>query len=236
MERSVELRPANTVQPDGGPRRLTPGLVPVRRRRQRGLAVLAVLAAVAAALIFAVWARGLGGRTDVLAAARTVDAGEVIADADLRVVRVAVDDDVATIPAEDRAEVVGKVAAITLFGGGLIQRDQVSSSVPLGRGEAIVGVLVKPGQGPLASLRVGTTVQVVETPPGSQAAPGTPPAVLAEEATVFAVAKPTEDANAAGVAGSLLVSLRVPKDVAPAVVAAAEDERVRLVLVGGVTG
>lgn len=200
------------------------------------MAVLAVFVAIVAALVFLVWAGNLGDRSEVMAAARDVNAGDVLARGDLRVVRVAADSDVATVPAGDLEELVGKVAATPIFAGALITEDQVSTGAPLGEDEAIVGVLVKPGQAPLGSLRVGTTVQVVQTAEPSGVGESAPE-VLSEEATVFAVSRPApEDASAAGVAGSVLVSLQVEKAASAAIVSAADAERIRLVVVGGVTG
>ncbi|MGH8983557.1 MAG: SAF domain-containing protein [Acidimicrobiia bacterium] len=207
-----------------------------RRQRRAGMALLAVFVSIVAALVFLLWAGNLGGRSEVVGAARDVSAGDVIARGDLRVVRVAADSDVATVPAAELEGLVGKVAATPLFEGALITEEQVSAGAPLGDDEAIVGVLVKPGQAPLGSLRVGTTVQVVQTADPSGVSASTPE-VLSEGATVFAVSEPApDDASAAGVAGSVLVSLQVPTDASAAIVSAADAERIRLVVVGGVTG
>ncbi|MGH9027228.1 MAG: SAF domain-containing protein [Acidimicrobiia bacterium] len=223
------------VSASGGDGHGAPVSVP-RRQRRAGMALLAVFVAIVSALVFLFWAGNLGGRSEVVAAARDVSAGDVIAREDLEVVRVAADRDVAVVPADELGGLVGKVAATPLFSGSLVAEEQVSAEAPLADDEAIVGVLVMPGQAPLGSLRVGTTVQVVQTADPSGVGGGTPE-VLAGGATVFAVAQPApDDASAAGVAGSVLVSLRVPKDVSAAVVSAADAERIRLVVVGGVTG
>lgn len=209
--------------------------VPYRKRRA-GMALLAVFVAVMSALVFLLWAGNLGGRSEVVGAARDVNAGDKLVRDDLKVVRVAADSDVATVSADELDGLVGKVAATPLFEGALITEDQVSAEAPLADDEAIVGVLVKPGQAPLGSLRVGTTVQVVQTADPSGVGTGAPE-VLADAATVFAVSEPApDDASAAGVAGSVLVSLRVPKDASASIVSAADAERIRLVVVGGVTG
>jgi hypothetical protein len=234
VETTTELRPPlRRPAGDGAPR---PSL-PVRRQRRLSVALLAVLVAIGSALAFVVWAGALSKREPVVAAARTVNAGEVLSRSDLKTVRVAAETDVATVPGGDVRELVGKVTTTPLFKGALVSRDQVSRSAPLPSDQAIVGVLVKPGQGPLASLRVGTTVQVVQTV-GQSAVSAGAPEVLADAARVFAVSTPSQGDGAAqvGVAGSLLVSLRVPKDAAAPIVSAADAERIRLVVVGGVTG
>jgi hypothetical protein len=210
-------------------------VLPVRRQRRAGLALAALLVALVSGLGFAVWARSLGNRHPVLAAAHTVQAGEVIHSDDLKVVRVAADGGVSTVPAGDKRQLVGKVAATPLFAGALVTGDEVSRSAPLGPNDAIVGVLVKPGQAPIADLRVGTTVEVVQTVGQSQLS-GDQPQVLADSARIYAVAVPPGgDAAQASVAGAVLVSLKVPESESAAIVSAADADRIRLVVVAGVT-
>lgn len=197
--------------------------------------MIALLVAVITGLAFAVWARSLSGRTDVLAAAHTVNAGDAITASDLKTVRVSTDSEVASVPADQKSKLVGKVAATPLFKGTLVSRDQVSRSAPLGSDEAVVGVLVKPGQAPLASLRVGTSVQVVQTA-GQNQFSSEPPQVLADGAVIYAVSTPSSaSATQSAVAGGLLVSLKVQQGQAAPIVSAADADRIRLVVVGGVT-
>jgi len=207
--------------------------VPVRRQRRRGLALGGVLVGLASALVFATWASQLGDREPVVAVARDVNAGDVIERRDLTTVRVAAGDEVATMAGDDLEELVGKVATAPLFEGALVSRDQVSRSEPLPAGEAIVGVLLRPGQAPLAELRVGTIVRVVQTG-GEGPVADDPPQVLADPARVFAISQP-EGVDAGGMQGSRLVSLRVPEDAADPIVSAAAADRIRLVVVGGAT-
>jgi len=112
----------------------------------------------------------------------------------------------------------------------------VSRQAPLGATDAIVGVLVQPGQAPLADLRVGTTVEVVQTI-GQSGLSGEQPQVLADSARIYAVSTPPgSDTAAATVAGAVLVSLRVPESESAAIVSAADASRIRLVVVAGATG
>jgi hypothetical protein len=232
MRRTLRLPERPRADGDG---HLDAPRLPVRRRRRAGLALVSLLVAVITGLAFAVWARSLSGRADVLAAAHTVNAGDVITASDLRTVRVSSDSDVASVPAGQKSKLVGKVAATPLFKGTLVSRDQVSGSAPLGSDEAVVGVLVKPGQAPLASLRVGTSVQVVQTA-GQNQFSSEPPQVLADGAVIYAVSTPTANATQSAVAGGLLVSLKVQQGQAAPIVSAADADRIRLVVVGGVTG
>jgi len=221
--------------PDGE-RGVASVVLPVRRQRRGGLALGAVLVALVSGLGFAVWARSMGDRYPVVAAAHTVQAGDVIQAGDLRVVQVAVDRGVSTVPAAQERQLVGKVAAMPLFAGALVTRDEVSRQAPLGPTDAIVGVLVQPGQAPLAELQVGTTLEVVQTV-GQSDVSGAQPQVLADDARIYAVSTPPGgDTAAADVAGAVLVSLKVPESESAAIVSAADADQIRLVVVAGPPG
>src|SRR5947208_3090001 len=86
------------------------------RGRIAGGAALIVASALAAVMVYG----NVGQRVPVLAAARAVDPGQVITDADLKVVNVGADRGVATVAAARRSEIVGKRATTGLLPGSLL--------------------------------------------------------------------------------------------------------------------
>ncbi|HKE98652.1 MAG TPA: SAF domain-containing protein [Actinomycetes bacterium] len=162
-------------------------LGPPGRRRQPALVVLgAALMLVTAAVAGALFLR-VGNRVPVLVMSRTVQAGQVIRDADLAEVRVATDPGVQTLPAAERPRVVGQVAAATLPKGALPTRAQVTAQAVPGPGQAKVGVVLQPGQLPAEGLGPGDRVLLVAARGANTGAQGGPRAgtVLVPEARVF---------------------------------------------------
>jgi SAF domain len=160
---------------------------PPQRRRQPtlivlGLALMLVAAAVAGALYLRV-----GNRVPVLAMARTVQAGQLITDQDLVEVRIAADAGARTIPAADRAGVVGQAAATALPEGALLSRAQLAAQPVPAPGLAKVGVVLRPGQAPAEGLTPGERVMVVAARAADAGDTGgpTPGTVLVREARVF---------------------------------------------------
>src|SRR5690606_36253197 len=101
--------PMTDVPPAAPRRTVAPALgvgVAPRRQRRWSLALVAALVVLGSALAFAVLWMNAGDRKPVLALARDVDAGEVLTDGDLEVVRVAADPGVVLVPSDARAEVV----------------------------------------------------------------------------------------------------------------------------------
>lgn len=182
-------RPARRAADDRPPRgaEVPLRLGPPQRRRQPtlivlGLALMLVAAAVAGALYLRV-----GNRVPVLAMARTVPVGQVITTEDLAEVRIAADAGVQTVPAADRASVLGQAAATTLPEGTLLNRAQLAAQPVPAPGLAKVGVVLRPGQAPAEGLAPGDRVMVVAARASDQGDAGgpTPGTVLVREARVF---------------------------------------------------
>lgn len=194
-------------------------------RRSAPMAVAGVACVLAGALAFLALYTGLDRRQEVLAVARAVAAGQVIAGQDLRIVRVSAADGVVPVRASRSSSVVGKTAAVPLVPGALLVDGQVGPPSALQAGQAIVGVAVKAGQAP-ASLPPGTRVQVVDT---LKSAAGDAPRPIV--VTASAVVAPGGDAAPKPSSnGTIVVSLIVPATEAPAVAAAAHDGQISLVV------
>ncbi|MFJ8313352.1 MULTISPECIES: SAF domain-containing protein [unclassified Streptomyces] len=133
-----------------------------RRRRPGVLALAAALIAAGAVGNYWYWTQN-GQRTPVLVMARDVSAGTVIQDADLAEASVALDPALKAIGTGQRAQVVGKRAAVELLPGALLAPGQVTSRTLVRQDEQLVGLNLKPGQLPDSPLKPEDQVQVVFT-------------------------------------------------------------------------
>lgn len=209
----------STPAPGPGSRGLgaLPGIA--QARRSMPMALIGLLSVVIGALLAAGLFLGGDDRQAVLVVARPVAAGQVIAAADLAVAEASLSGADA-LPASERAEVVGKTAAVGLAPGAVLAPSQLGARSGLGRGEAVVGVAVKAGQAPVG-LRAGTRVRVVDT--GGNA--GVPPAAVVSSSAVVTDVETSETGS-----GTVVASLRVPEGDAVAVAAAGAAGRASLVV------
>jgi hypothetical protein len=129
-----------------------------------------------------------------------VAAGEVIGQADLRVVQV--DAAVELVGAADRDMVVGRTAAVPLAAGSLLSPAQLGAPAWPPAGRSVLAVLVPTGLVP-AGLSAGTTVSVLL--PGAPADTSNGP----EAAGMVAVPAVVVAVEAPNVAGIRVVSLKV---------------------------
>lgn len=198
-----------------------PSGLPTRKRWGRIGAGAAV--AVAGAWIAAALVMSAGSRTDVLVLADDVAQFQAIERDDLRVVRVAADSFVDTVPASQLDSIVGRTAATDLRAGGLLSSDQL---VPAGEhlvadGEAIVGARLAPADAPLGDLARGVDVLVVVRAPAGQDD---------EPQTIEGWLLDLSDPDAT--TGERSASLVVQRDDADVVAAAAGEKRVSIVALG----
>ena len=206
------------------------------RRARLPEVVVGVGMAVAFALGAVLWHLSSTERLPALALSRPVQRGAVIKSRDLRVVYLPRDGAIAHLDRADAGKVLGRLARTDLPAGTLITPASVDTGRSLGAGEGVVGLSLAPGQVPVGELAPGDLVDVVSASASDPAQPAVPgdAAVVAEPAqagtvasgaTVYAVGEE-------GVQSKRVVSIRLPKDDANRVAAAAERGEVRLVLVG----
>ncbi|MBM0274015.1 SAF domain-containing protein [Micromonospora tarensis] len=156
-----------------------------------------------------------------LAVARPVNAGAVISETDLRVVRVANPSGLALIAADRRDEVVGRTAAVPLAAGSLVVSQQVGPPAWPAAGQAVIAVPVKAGRAP-AGLDAGARVVVLVGPAaGADAAAGTPAGSQPAAGPPRAVA--TVVAADADQAGGHVVTLLLAANEAEAIASSAGD-------------
>jgi hypothetical protein len=183
---------AAPAAPDRAPR--------VRARRNPVLLAAGAALIVAGAAGTAWLVTSMSQATPVLVTARSIPAGTVLAADDLAVAQVGTDPSVATVPAEQRAGLVGQRAATDLPAGLLLTPESTTADPIPAPGTSLVGVAVKPTQMPATPLGAGDPVTVVAPPGDSQDLPTT--ASPAMRATVVTT-RTLDD-------GSVVVDVTVP--------------------------
>lgn len=195
---------------------------PVRVRSTRSRRVpwlaLALVLVVGGGLIVGVLVQSVGERTPVLAAARAIAPGQVITDADLRVVDVGVDGNASLVPASSRRSIVGQVAVVGIPEGALLAAGQLAPDGGIQPGNVVLGALLGPGELPTPTLRAGDRVELVAVS-GNQSAERESLGV----GSIFSTAPGTQTS-------SVFVSLLVPKGIAEEVADVAAQQRLRLLL------
>ena len=209
--------------PTAAPPSFAPAAAPRWAGRRSARRVMAGVLLVLASVV-AFWQIDLRRHADdsFLATARSLAAGQVITEADLRVVRVAGTSGLALLPAARRGDVVGRAAAVPIAAGSLLTPAQLGPAAWPPAGEAVIAVPVKPGRGP-AGLMPGARVVVLVVPTGAtpeqpQSRPGGPdPGVRRAVATVVSVAAGVDQV------GTQLVTLVLPADAAEMIASAAGE-------------
>ena len=199
---------------------------PVQRQRNVPWMVLGVILVIGGALVFAAVASSIGGRQSVLAVARAVPAGQEVQAADLVEVGLATDGDLRAIASGDIETVVGQAAALDLIEGTLVTRDHLGAGSGPGEGKAVIGLALEPGQVPSSELAPGDRVEVLDTGDAPAAGERAEPRVLAA-----ARVSEVERVETGAATGDVAVSLVVESGQAPAIAAAAAQNRVTLILV-----
>lgn len=133
-------------------------------RRRRSFMVIGAVMVLAGAIGFAGLLNASGERSDVLALARDVPAGQKITAADLRVVALSEDPGLKPVAAAKKDTIVGRRTAAALSQGTLLTSRQLTGKGGLRPGEALVAVEVKRGMAPVDALRPGATVSLVTRP------------------------------------------------------------------------
>lgn len=199
---------------------------PARRRVSLPWVVLGLLLTIGLGLAGVVVIDQVDQRQPVLAVARPVAVGQPITELDLTTVLVGAEPEVAVLPADEAASVVGRPAAIPLTPGMLLVPGAVGPPAGLASGEALVAVALEAGRYP-PELAAGATVQVVEVSSADQAAGGQAALgrVLVGQAQVLQVhAQPDQPGQAS------VVTLKLGLAAAEPVASAAAASRVALVL------
>lgn len=185
-----------------------------KERRRVGLIAGAVVLVLAAALAVGLAVLRYGGKVSVIVMAQPVAAGHTITGADLTTAQMA-SDTISAYAGNHMSKVIGKVAAVSLVKGALLNDQMVTTRASTPAGYVVAGVLLKSGQLPARGVRSGDKVSVILLAGSGDGAPATgrsgasTPTVLETGVTV------TDTATAPDGTGTV-VSLLIPKgDAAP---------------------
>ena len=197
-----------------------PAPLPKSRRRPALMALGAGLAALG--VMSVAWlVNGAGDRHSVLAVARAVPFGAIVTADDLTRAEVSFDPAVATVPAADLSQIVGRIAATDLTPGSLLTRAAVIDVAPPALGQVLVAIALPESRMPTGGLQAGDKVLVVDTPlPGAEP-PTLPPTSIA--ATVVRLGAP--DLN-----GVTVIDVTVAAANGPALAARSATGRIAIVL------
>lgn len=166
-----DVVPAQTSDPQ-----VRPGqLMPLPRRRRPMMIVAAALLVGLGILISVAMYQRVNHQVQVLVVQSYVAAGSVITAADLGTASIAASG-ISEIPAQQRSQVVGLVAASALHPGALLVATDLVTSLPPPPGKVLVGISVRPSALLASGLVPGDHVILVATPGviGENSAPGAP--------------------------------------------------------------
>ncbi|MDR2896924.1 MAG: SAF domain-containing protein [Propionibacteriaceae bacterium] len=105
--------------------------------------------------------QNLNQSREVLIVAVDIPQGARIARSDLTTARLAADDSIATMPAGNLDQLLGRFAATDLLAGSLLTPESTSQQVTPAAGQAEIGLVLAPNQHPAGRLLVGDKVQLV---------------------------------------------------------------------------
>jgi SAF domain len=205
----------DTVAVHAGDGRLRPSpLVPLPRRRRPMMIVAAALLVGLGILISVAMYQRVNRQVQVLVVQRDVAAGSVITAADLGTASIAASG-VSDIPAQQRSQVIGLVAASALHSHTLLAATDVMSRLPPRPGQVLVAVSMRPSALLASGVVSGDDVTLVATPGviGENSSAGLPNDSLVSPVTgvVQAVdATPNQD-------GDVVVDVLVPAGAGAAV-------------------
>lgn len=205
--------------------------------------LLVVLSALGGVLLFS----STDDRVDVVVAATELLPGQPVERTDLRVARVAADDNIATVTPDAVANLVGQQAIGRVPAGTLLSPGMFADELPLGPDEVVFGAALDPGEAPLSGLQIGTTVELLnvvpedatpQPPPAETQAPlpaeGETPAPTPASGEVIStpIGSGTVWAVESIATGQLWVSIRVDRQVGLQASLASAQDALRVVLVG----
>lgn len=155
------------VDPDNPPVRRTSDFTATSRTKVRRRPVF-LAAGIALVVVFVIGAvalvNGMRQVTNVLVVSQDIAQGQQITSQDLTTKQVNADAGIASVAVEDKATVVGQVAAVPIPSGTVLNPNAVTSAVIPTKGLTLVGVTVSYAKLPAEPLRAGDMVRIVDTP------------------------------------------------------------------------
>jgi hypothetical protein len=136
------------------------------RRQSRRLVVGIVITVVGALLGLYVYRLAVQ-RTPVVVIAQPVAFGQLITRADLREGELTADAQIAFVPWDAAAGLVGRTAAADLYAGQVVPPAALQDVGPPRRGEAVVGVALPVGRSPIGPMNPGAEALVIGADPSA---------------------------------------------------------------------
>ena len=137
---------------------------PIRTRQPRWV-WLAGIALIVIAILGAVWlVNNLRQTTSVLVLNNTVQQGQPISADDLKIATINTDSGISAVPDTQRAQVEGKVAAVTLTAGSILNPKDVTVGLIPGDNQSLIGITVAVHKMPAEPLVAGDLIRLVDTP------------------------------------------------------------------------
>lgn len=214
--------PQRSKRADAGP---VAGLPKPARQRRPLLVVFGLVLAVLSAALVAALLNAAAATTLVWATTTDVSRGQVVDIGELVAVEVASSAAGSLVEASvaSRAQLAGQLWAADLPAGHLLSPALVVERVAVAQGRALVGLRLNPGEFPIAGLRPGDLVQVIEA--ATQL--GETPQVLVDAAVVESVAVLGDQ----GTAAARLITLSIPVESAASVTNAGSAGRASIAVV-----
>ncbi len=166
-----------------------------------------------------------GERIDVLVAARSIDAGQVVGRADLTTIAVGADPGINVLAQTQIELLLGSRALGPIPAGTPLSLELVTDAEALPPGTAVVGAALSAGEYPTSRLRSGDQVRLVSVAP--RVASDDSGVLVIGEARIWTI----EDLPGA-TEPRLFISLLVDEELSPEVANVASSGQLRLVLVG----
>jgi hypothetical protein len=187
--------------------------------------LLVLVSAIGGVLLFA----SADERHGVLVAAADIEVGQPLQRSHLRVVQMSSATGVATLGTGDAAGLIGQIPLGRIPTGTVLNASMFNSSSPLGADEMVFGAALDPGEAPLSGITVGSAVRLLAAPravagAARDAAASPPVAVVIGDGVVW-------DHEALG-SGKIWLSVRTTVDVGLVASKAAQDDELRVVIIG----
>lgn len=189
--------------------------------------LLVLVSAIGGVLLFA----SADDRHGVLVAAADIEVGQPVQRSHLRVVQMSSSTGVATLATGDATALIGQIPIGRIPAGTVLNPSMFDTSSPLAADEMVFGAALDPGEAPVSAVTVGTAVRLLAAP---RAVAGTareldapPPATVIGDGVVW-------DHEALG-SGKIWLSVRTTVDVGLIASKAAQDDELRVVIVGDAT-
>lgn len=198
------------------------------RQRNPGWLLAGVLLVLVSAIGGVLIVSAADDRHSVLVAAADIEAGRPLERRHLRIVELSAAVGVATVDPGDATRLLGRTAVGPIPAGTVLNTSMFSESALLGDDEMVFGAALDPGEAPVSSVPIGATVRLLATPRavvGAARPDGLAAATVIGDGVVW-------DVEPLG-SGEVWLSIRTAAEVGLVASKAAQDDELRVVVVGG---